>query len=681
MVIVLKSGISAEEKKALSKFLGSQNFKTNEIAGEEKTIIAAVGRLKMDPREVEVLPGVERVIPISKPYKMASREFKPQNSVVEIAAPSGQLIRVGGQRIVAMAGPCAVESREQMMAVAKRVAESGATILRGGAYKPRTSPYSFQGLGEEGCKILKEAGDKYGLPVVTECVAAEYIPAMQKAGIDCYQVGARNMQNFEMLKRLGKINKPVILKRGLSATIEEWLMSAEYLLSSGCENVILCERGIRTYERATRNTLDLSAVPILRGLTHLPIIVDPSHALGIRDKVSPMALAAVAAGADGIIVEVHCNPDKALSDGPQSLYPEQFDKLMRDIDAFAPILGREVAHLRKNESPAKIVGVKPAGKKSANGAAAKSSAGGKNASKKSAQKLAVAFCGKRGAYAEQAIARHFDGEAEALPVDSFREIFQSVLDGRADYGMVPIENSLAGSVYENYDNLAAFEDVSIVSSVTLRIQHALLGVKGATLADVKSVYSHPQGFAQCSNFLAEHSEWNKIDAVSTASAAKLVGESGSASNAAIASAVNAKYYKLSVIEESIEDDPKNYTRFFVIAANHFVARKKGDLAASLAFRAQKAEGVKPNAVSFVFSTKNEPGSLYNCLGVFDKNKLNLTRLESRPVHGETWKYNFYADAELSPDERNVEYVSGVLEALVKAAQGVRLLGVYSAETR
>ena len=665
MVIVLKSGISAEEKKALAKFLGSQNFKTNEIAGEEKTIIAAVGRLKMDPREVEVLPGVERVIPISKPYKMASREFKPQNSVVEIPSPSGQLIRVGGQRIVAMAGPCAVESREQMMSIAKRVAESGATVLRGGAYKPRTSPYSFQGLGEEGCKILKEAGDKYGLPVVTECVAAEYIPAMQKAGIDCYQVGARNMQNFEMLKRLGKINKPVILKRGLSATIEEWLMSAEYLLSSGCENVILCERGIRTYERATRNTLDLSAVPILRSLTHLPIIVDPSHALGIRDKVSPMAFASIAAGADGIIVEVHCNPDKALSDGPQSLYPEQFDKLMRDIDALAPIVGREVAHLRRDEAPIKI----SSGKKSA-------------ASKKAArQKLAVAFCGKRGAYAEQAITRHFDDEAEALPVDSFREIFQSVLDGRADYGMVPIENSLAGSVYENYDNLAGFEDISIVSSVTLRIQHALLGVKGAALSDIKSVYSHPQGLAQCSKFLAAHTDWNKIDSVSTATAAKTVSEKNSKANAAIASAVNAKYYKLSVIEESIEDDPKNYTRFFVIAANHFVAKKKGDKAASLAFRAQKSAGVKPNAVSFMFSTKNEPGSLYRCLGVFDKNKLNLTRLESRPVHGETWKYNFYADAELSPDERNVDYVSDVLAALAKEAQDVRLLGVYNAETR
>ncbi len=664
MVIVLKRGISSAEKKALATFLGSQNFKTNEIAGEEETIIAAVGRLKMDPREVEVLPGVERVIPISKPYKMASREFMPQNSVVEIPAPSGQLIRVGGQRIVAIAGPCAVESREQMLSVAKRVSESGAVLLRGGAYKPRTSPYSFQGLGEEGLKLLKEAGDKYGLPVVTECVAAEYLPAMQKAGIDCYQVGARNMQNFEMLKRLGKIKKPVILKRGISATIEEWLMSAEYLLSSGCENVILCERGIRTYERATRNTLDLSAVPILRGLTHLPIIVDPSHALGIRDKVSPMGFAAIAAGADGIIVEVHCNPDKALSDGPQSLYPEQFDKLMRDIDALAPIVGREVAHLRKSESPVKI----SSGKKSP-------------AKKGGGKKIAVAFCGKRGAYAEQAITRHFDDQALALPVDSFREIFQSVLDGRADYGMVPIENSLAGSVYENYDNLAIFEDISIVSSVTLRIQHALLGVKGSSLSDIKAVYSHPQGFAQCSKFLSQRTSWDKIDSVSTASAAKIVGEKGSKANAAIASAVNAKYYKLSVLNDSIEDDPKNYTRFFVIAANHFVAKKSGDKAASLAFRAQKAEGVKPNAVSVVFSTKNEPGSLYKCLGVFQKNKLNLTRLESRPVHGETWKYNFYADAELSPQERNVDYVSAVLEELSKEAQGVRLLGVYNAETR
>lgn len=672
MVIVLRHGISAAEKKSLEKFLGKQNFKINEITGEEETIIAAVGRLKMDPREVEILPGVERVIPISKPYKLASREFKPQNTIVEIPSPSGQLIRVGGQRIVAIAGPCAVESREQMMGIAKRVSESGAVMLRGGAYKPRTSPYSFQGLGEEGCRLLKEAGDKYGLPVVTEVVAAEYLPAMQKAGIDCYQVGARNMQNFEMLKRLGKLNKPVILKRGISATIEEWLMSAEYLLSSGAENVILCERGIRTYERATRNTLDLSAVPILRQLTHLPIIVDPSHALGIRDKVPPMGFAGIAAGADGIIVEVHCNPDKALSDGPQSLYPEQFDKLMRDIDALAPILGREVAHLRQNAAPAKITSAKKAANTKTNA---------KTKSVGAVQKLSVAFCGKRGAFAEQAITRHFDGEANALAVDSFRDIFQSVLDGRADYGMVPIENSLAGSVYENYDNLANFEDISIVASVTLRIQHALLGAKGAKIEDIKSVYSHPQGFAQSARFLSSHTDWNKIDSVSTATAAEFVSKAKSKENAAIASAVNAKYYKLDILKESIEDDPKNYTRFFVIAANHFTAKKKGDLSASLAFRAQKVAGIKPNAASFVFSTKNEPGSLYKCLGIFEKNKMNLTRLESRPVQGETWKYRFYADAELSEEERNVEYVSSVLDQLLKTAQDVRLLGVYSAENR
>ncbi|MDE5898189.1 MAG: 3-deoxy-7-phosphoheptulonate synthase, partial [Treponemataceae bacterium] len=308
MVIVLKKDIADEDKRNLEAFLGEKNFKTNEVAGEEKTIVAAVGQLKINPDDVKLMPGVESVIPISKPYKMASREFRPENTVVEIVNSFGQKVRVGGQRIAAIAGPCAVESRERMFEIARSVAASGACMLRGGAFKPRTSPYSFQGLGEDGVIMLKEAGDKFGLPVVTEVVAAEHLPVMERHGVDVYQVGARNMQNFELLKKLGRLNKPVILKRGLSATIEEWLMSAEYLLSSGTDKVILCERGIRTYEKATRNTLDLSAVPILRELTHLPIIVDPSHAVGIRDKIAPMGLAAVAAGADGIIVEVHNCP-------------------------------------------------------------------------------------------------------------------------------------------------------------------------------------------------------------------------------------------------------------------------------------------------------------------------------------------------------------------------------------
>lgn len=657
MVIVLKRNISNEEKNELKKYLGEQHFKTNEIEVEEETIIAAVGQLKMDPREVEILPGVERVIPISKPYKMASREFKHENTVVEVQNPNGQIVRVGGKRIVAIAGPCAVENTEQMMSIAKAVSESGAVMLRGGAYKPRTSPYSFQGLGEEGCKILKAAGDKYGLPVVTEVVAAEYIPAMENAGIDVYQVGARNMQNFELLKRLGKIKKPVILKRGLSATIEEWLMSAEYLLSSGTEQVILCERGIRTYERATRNTLDLSAIPILHGLTHLPIIVDLSHAVGIRDKVAPMGLAAIAAGADGIIVEVHCNPDKALSDGPQSLYPSQFEKLMKDIEAMAPVVGRQVAHIRQGKSAGVVKG---------------SSCKNKNQGS-----LVCAFSGKRGAFAEQAISHYFDTDAKALEVDSFREIFQTVLDGKADYGMVPIENSLAGSVYENYDNLLNFEDISIVGSVTLRIQHALLGIKGSTLSDIKNVYSHPQGFTQCSKFLSAHPSWNKIDSVSTATAASIVENAALKENAAIASGVNAKYYNLDIIEDGIEDDPKNYTRFFIIAPNHIATSldvNKNSVQA--AFAAQKVLGSQVGNASFIFSVKSTPGALYECLGIFNQFNLNLTRLESRPIPGETWRYWFYTDSVLNENQANENFVTSVLNALKQKAENVRLLGVY-----
>jgi 3-deoxy-7-phosphoheptulonate synthase len=649
MVIVLKKDITIEDKQRIKDFLTERKFKLNEIVGDEETILAAVGKLAMDVREVEILPGVSRVIPISKPYKMASREFKPENTIVEIPNNRGQIIRVGGQRVVAIAGPCAVESRQQMLDAAAAVAASGAVMLRGGAYKPRTSPYSFQGLGEEGLKYLKEAGEKYGLPVVTEIVAAEHIPVM-KDYVDVYQVGARNMQNFELLKRLGALGKPVIVKRGLSATLEELLMSAEYLLSSGTDRVILCERGIRTYERATRNTLDLSAIPILNSMTHLPIIVDPSHAVGIRDKIPPMGLAAIAGGADGIIVEVHCHPEKALSDAAQALYPQQFDKLMRDIEALAPVIGKEVAHIRAEEPAAKIARQERTGQSDG---------------------PVCAYGGKRGAYAEQAVARYFDGDVSALAVDNHREVFQAVVDGRADYGMIPIENSLAGSVYENYDNLTQFEDVSIVGSVTLRIEHALLGVKGATLDSIKNVYSHPQGFSQCMKFLGNGHDWNHIDSQSTATAAGIVADKGSVENAAIASAVNAKYYNLSVLQDGIEDDPRNYTRFVIICANHITN-------AAVSGEHKLPGGVHPNMASFVFSVKNEPGALYTCLGIFEKAKLNLTRLESRPIAGKPWRYWFYADAELSGTEGSpAAYVHSILEQLKENAEDVRLLGVYS----
>ena len=641
MVIVLKNGISEGEKSNIKNVLAARKFKINEVKGEESTVLAAVGKLAMDVREVEVLPGVEKVIPISKPYKMASREFKPENSIVEIPNNRGQIIRVGGSRLVAIAGPCAVESRQQMLDAAEAVAASGATMLRGGAYKPRTSPYSFQGLGEEGLKYLKEAGEKHGLPVVTEIVASEYIPVM-KDYVDVYQVGARNMQNFELLKRLGALGKPVILKRGLSATIEEWLMSAEYLLSSGTDKVILCERGIRTYEKATRNTLDLSAIPVLRSMTHLPIIVDPSHALGVRDKIPPMALASIAAGADGIIVEVHCHPEQALSDAAQALYPQQFDKIMRDIESLAPVIGKEVAHIRAAEKSEKTEGAPVAHKKPV-----------------------CVFSGKKGAYAEQAIENFFDDMAVAETVNSFDEIFQAVVDGKAEYGMVPIENSTAGSVYNNYDNLTRYEDISIVGALTLRIQHSLLGVKGASLETIKNVYSHPQGLAQCSNFL-KNQNWQQVDTVSTATAASLVAEKGSVENAAICNARNAGIYGLEVIKEGIQNEQDNYTRFVVIAANHLSEPVK-----------QWGEK-KPNMASFVFTTKNEAGALYDALGVFKTEKLSMNRLESRPIAGKPWKYWFYCDVVIPSEcENPVKMIGEFSEKLKSVAEDVRILGVYA----
>ena len=590
-----------------------------------------------------------------KPYKLASREYKKENTIVEIPNNRGQVIRVGGSRIVTIAGPCAVESREQMLEVAAAVAASGAVMLRGGAYKPRTSPYSFQGLGEEGLKYLKEAGDKYGLPVVTEIVDSSLIPIMEKY-VDVYQIGARSMQNFELLKKVGMLGKPVILKRGLSATIEDFLMAAEYLLASGTEKVILCERGIRTFEKATRNTLDLSAIPVLRGLTHLPIIVDPSHAVGIRDKIPPMGLASVAGGADGIIVEVHCHPEKALSDGPQALYPQQFDKLMHDIEALAPVLGKSIAHIR----------LQPL-------ALSKEKTDKENEKKPGS--ILCAYSGNRGAYAEQAIARYFDSEAiTELPTSSFSELFQSVTDGKADFGMVPIENSLAGSVYENYDNLSRFEDVSIIGSVTLNIRHALLGVKGGRLEDVKNVYSHPQALSQCKKYLENHPEWKHVDAVSTATAAKTVSQLESSENAAIASIVNASLYGLDVLCEDIEDNPGNFTRFVVISANN--AKPK-----------LKMMNVTPKTASIIFKTKNQPGALYHCLGIIDKYNLNLSRLESRPIEGEPWRYWFYADADISalgeqiPELENSEkgireYIEKAVEELKTMADDVRILGIY-----
>ncbi|MCX8064200.1 MAG: 3-deoxy-7-phosphoheptulonate synthase [Candidatus Hydrogenedentes bacterium] len=308
------------------------------IEGVEKTVIACVGeeRGKESLVALQALPHVEKVLPILKPFKLASREVKQEKTVVKVGS-----VAIGSDLFCVIAGPCAVESREQIMQTAEFVKGSGAHILRGGAYKPRTSPYSFQGLEIKGLELLKEAGEKYGIPVITEAVTVEQVPVVADYA-DIIQIGARNMQNFGLLRAVGKLNKPVLLKRGMMSTINEWLMSAEYIMSGGNQNVILCERGIRTFEPETRNTLDIQAVPIINKYSHLPVVVDPSHASGVWDLVIPMSRAVVASGADGIMVEVHPNPEEALSDGAQSLKFSKFELLMREIKPIVEVLGRRL---------------------------------------------------------------------------------------------------------------------------------------------------------------------------------------------------------------------------------------------------------------------------------------------------------------------------------------------------
>ncbi|HUR39493.1 MAG TPA: 3-deoxy-7-phosphoheptulonate synthase, partial [Planctomycetota bacterium] len=305
--------------------------------GEETTVIGVIGdERKVDAANFQTLPGVEKVIPILKPYKLASRDFQKKDTVVKVGD-----VRIGGGTFTVMAGPCAVETHEQTLECARRVQKSGAGVLRGGAFKPRTSPYAFQGLGKKGLEILADARKETGLPVITEVMTVEDVPLVAEYA-DILQIGARNSQNFNLLDAAGRQPKPVLLKRGLSGTIEELLLSAEYILSRGNPNVILCERGIRTYEKATRNTLDISAVPVLKSLSHLPVVIDPSHATGLRHLVAPLAKAAVAVGADGVLIEVHPYPEKALCDGPQSLTPEMFDTLVQELRPIAKAVGLEM---------------------------------------------------------------------------------------------------------------------------------------------------------------------------------------------------------------------------------------------------------------------------------------------------------------------------------------------------
>jgi 3-deoxy-7-phosphoheptulonate synthase len=339
MLVVMRAHATEEQVRGVCQKIESLGYRAHAIPGAERTAIGITGNQgEVEPAALEEMPGVQEVIRVTKPYKLVSRDIKENNTIVRFPRSRAT---IGGSELAVIAGPCSIESREQAFAVAERISRAGAQFFRGGAYKPRTSPYSFQGLGEEALQIMAEIRDQFGLVIVTEAVDNESVDLVEKYG-DVIQIGARNMQNFSLLKRTGRAKKPVLLKRGLAATLEELLMAAEYVMSEGNYNVILCERGVRTFADHTRNTLDLSIVPAVQRLSHLPIVVDPSHGTGKRNKVTPLSRAAVAVGADGLMVEVHNQPDKALSDGMQSLFPDQFDELMVEIRQIAPVVGRTV---------------------------------------------------------------------------------------------------------------------------------------------------------------------------------------------------------------------------------------------------------------------------------------------------------------------------------------------------
>src|ERR1700733_12581786 len=350
MLVVMQAHATPEQVRAVCQKIEALGYRAHSIPGAERTAIGITGNKgEVEPGTLDEMTGVQGVIRVTKPYKLVSRDIKPDNTIIRFA---GSDATIGGPGLAIIAGPCAIESREQAFAVAERVHRAGAQFFRGGAYKPRTSPYSFQGLGEEGLRIMAEVREQFGIRIVTEAIDNESLDLVEEYA-DVIQIGARNMQNFSLLKRAGRAKKPVLLKRGMSATLEEFLMAAEYILSEGNYNVALCERGVRTFADHTRNTLDLSIVPAVQRLSHLPILVDPSHGTGKRNKVTPLSRAAVAVGADGLMVEVHNRPDEALSDGPQSLFPDQFDELMAQVRPIAAVVGRTVPGIGVRE-PAEV---------------------------------------------------------------------------------------------------------------------------------------------------------------------------------------------------------------------------------------------------------------------------------------------------------------------------------------
>jgi len=612
MILVLRPGASPRDVDDLESRLRDLGTQTRAIRGTERSIVAVIGAITFDPRVFQSHPAVAEVLRVSKPYKLAARE-------------SGLAPWIKAPRFVVMAGPCAIESRDQLLATARELAAMGVTVLRGGAYKPRTSPYAFQGLGEDGLRILAEARAETGMQVVTEVMTADKVELVARYA-DILQIGARNMQNFDLLRAVAEVDKPVLLKRGLSATIDEWLMSAEYVLQRN-QKLILCERGIRTFETKTRNTLDLNAVPVLRSLTHLPVVVDPSHGTGVREYVLPMSLAALAAGADGLIIEVHTDPDRALSDGPQSLTPRELERLLKAVQTMAPVVGRELELSHKRLRPVATDGAR----------------------------TRAAYQGEPGAFSEQAAIAYLGDGVEARGYPTFRDVFDKVAAGEADVGVLPIENSIMGPIHANYDLLMEHE-LAIVGELKLRVSHALVAHPGVALAEVRRIHAHPAAAAQCERFLRGRSVEAAYD---TAGAVKMIRERGLRDAAAVASTRAAAVYGMSVIEEAIEDDPQNYTRFIIVSRT---TRARGP-------RLRDDASAGQAKTSIAFATRNEPGTLARTLALFAERGINLAKIESRPIVGRPWEYLFHVDFEGAAD-------APLLDELRKRTQTLRVFGCY-----
>jgi 3-deoxy-7-phosphoheptulonate synthase len=518
MIIVLKPEIDNEKVESLKSWIKEQGLKACPIVGTEKTVLGLVGdtsNLSID--ELAMHEAVEKVLKVQEPFKKANRKMHPDNTVIRAGN-----IAIGAKEIVIIAGPCSVESEEQITEIAMNVKKAGAHMLRGGAFKPRTSPYAFQGLKAEGLMLLKKAGQAAGLPIVSEITNPNYIEIFEEY-VDLIQVGARNMQNFELLKELGRINKPVLIKRGFANTLEELLMACEYVMNEGNENVILCERGIRTHETYTRNTLDLSAVPALKRISHLPVLVDPSHGTGLSWMVEPLSKAAIAAGADGLIIEVHNNPSRALSDGIQSITPAEFSYIMPKLREYARIEGRDITISHT-----------------------------------------AAYAGTPGSFANEAAEKACPSSA-LTGFEHFIDVFDAVLNNKVDIGIVPWENSLTGKIYE-VEELLKNQNLEVIDRVKIPIHQMLIAPFGTELSHIRKIYSHPKALEQCKKFLRGMQDCKIIPYSTTSAAAAAVAALDDKCSAAIASKTAAKLNRLAIIKENIQDNDENFTEFVVFKA-------------------------------------------------------------------------------------------------------------------